>query len=398
VFLVFFYLLRARGLKPSVQQWMTLMEALNLGLEHASFTGFYHLCRSILLTSESEFDRFDQVFYEFFKDIAEAPEIPEEFLEWLSESPRITDAFDRPDILEEALEFEDLLKRLEERLKEQKERHDGGNYWVGTGGTSTQGHGGYNTQGIRVGGQGRHRSALAVAGERRFRDFREDNMLDIRHFQMALRKLRQFSSRDAGQKTELDLDETIEKTGKNAGRLELVFDKPRVNTVKLLVLFDCDGSMEPYRRISSRLFQAVSKNNHFKDLKFYYFHNCIYDMIYTSPECIRGEWMETDRIRHTLGGDYKVIIVGDAAMAPYELFQKCSNGLRGFYEGDPGFERLRQIRKHFDEAVWLNPIPEEWWEHDRGYRTIAAIRELFPMYGLTIEGLEQAVKKLLVAR
>ena len=173
---------------------------------------------------------------------------------------------------------------FEERIKEQKEKHSGGNYWIGTGGTSTMGRGGYNKQGIRVGGEGRHRSAVQIAGERNFRDFRQDQILDIRQFQMAFRKLRQFSSKVEAQKTELDIDATIDETCENAGMLKLVFDKPRKNTVKVLLLIDSDGSMLMYSKLCNRLFQAVSQANHFKDLKVYYFHNCIYDSNwYPSP-------------------------------------------------------------------------------------------------------------------
>ncbi|MDR3305975.1 MAG: VWA domain-containing protein [Clostridiales Family XIII bacterium] len=398
MFLSFFYLIRLCGLKPSVHQWMTLTGALDLGLANASLTGFYDLCRSVLLTSETDFDKFDEVFLEYFREIAERPEIPPEFLEWLSESPRVTDGDERPEIREKLMEAEELLKRLEERIEEQKSRHDGGTYWIGTGGASTQGHGGYHERGIRVGGEGRHGHALEAIAGRRYRDFREDSILDVRQYQTAFRKLRQFSSRAQAARTELDLDETVRATSANAGGLRLVYERPRRNTVKLLVLFDCAGSMEAYARLTSRLFKAVSGANHFKDLRCYYFHNCVYDKLYTTPMCTPETSVGTDLVFRTLSGEYRAIFVGDAAMAPYELYRKSGVGIRGIYDGEPAIERLRRFRRKFPRAVWLNPIPRAAWENGRGHETIEAIAEIFPMYELTLRGIEQAIRRLLAPR
>ena len=398
MFIAFFYLIRARSIKVSINEWMTLVEALDKGLAGSSLTGFYDLCRNVIVKSEADYDKFDIAFAEFFHGIETPEDLPEEFWEWLDNDVKVKDINDTSMLDDYLLELEELQKRFEERKKEQKERHDGGNYWIGTGGTSTMGHSGFHERGIRVGGQSRHRRAVQVAGERNFKDFRQDNILDIRQFQMAFRKLRQFSSRVDEAKTELDIDQTIEETSDNAGTLKLVYEKPRKNTVKLLVLFDSDGSMMPYSRICNRLFQAVSKSNHFKDLKVYYFHNCIYEKIYTTPHCRKGEWIDTEWLLKNLNEEYKVIFVGDATMAPSELLNPGGNTVIGLYNEVPGIQWLKRFEKKYHKTVWLNPLREYEWEYVYGSHTIELVRQVFPMFELTVDGIETAVKKLLVSR
>lgn len=396
MFLEFFYLLRAKGLDVSINEWMTLIEALDKGLADSSLTGFYNLCRSILIKTEADYDKFDAVFAEYFKGIETPEELPEEFWDWLNESDRERALDDLGDVQNFPKELEELLQMFQDRIKEQKEKHDGGNYWIGTGGTSPLGRGGYNPAGIRVGGTSRHRSAVQVAGERKFRDFRQDTILDIRQFQMAFRKLRQYSSRVEGEKTELDIDSTIDETCENAGMLKIVYDKPRKNTVKLLLLIDSDGSMLPYSRLCNRLFQAVSKSNHFKDLRVYYFHNCIYDHLYTTPYCRRGDWIETDWVLRNLDGEYKVIFVGDAAMAPSELFRRGGNSYIGLWNEEPGMMWLNKFKRRYKKLIWLNPIEKESWPWAYGAQTIEAVGGVFPMFELTLDGLDAGIKKLLV--
>jgi len=396
MFLDFFYLLRARGLDISLDEWLSLVEALDKGLCGSSLVNFYNLCRSILIKSESDYDKFDTVFAEYFQGIESEEDLPEEFWKWLNEDVRVRDINDKKMLDDFLLELEELVQRFKERMAEQKERHDGGNYWIGTGGTSTMGHSGYHQRGIRVGGESRHKTAVQIAGERNFRDFRQDNVLDIRNFQMAFRKLRQFSSRIDSEKTELDIDETIDETCNNAGNLKLVFNKPRKNTVKLLILFDSDGSMLPYSDMCNRLFQAVSKSNHFKDLKVYYFHNCVYNYLYTTPRCKKGEWVETNWALGALSSEYKVIFIGDGAMAPSELLRKGGNAVIGLYNEEPGIEWLGRFKKKYKKAIWLNPIRERDWDYMYGSHTVKQIKELFPMFELTIDGLEKGIKKLLV--
>ena len=396
MFLEFFYLLRARGLDVSINEWMTLVEALDKGLAKASLTGFYHLCRSILIKTESDYDKFDQVFAEYFKGVETPEDLPEEFWKWLEEGDieRALDDLGDKELF--AKELDELLRMFEERIKEQKERHDGGNYWIGTGGTSTMGRGGYNPAGIRVGGRSRHKTALQVAGERNFKDFREDAILDIRSFQMAFRKLRQYSSRVDGQERVLDVDKTVDETCDNGGLLSLAYEKPRKNTVKVLLLIDSEGSMLPYSRLCNRLFQAVSRSNHFKDLKIYYFHNAIYDQLYTTPHCKLRDSVETTWVFNRLDADYKVIFVGDAAMAPSELYRPGGNAIIGLFNRETGMEWFQKFKKIFKKQIWLNPIEKSSWEYTYGSRTIHDIGEVFPMFELTLDGLEKGIKKLLV--
>lgn len=396
MFLEFFYLLRAKGLEVSINEWMALIEALDKGLAQSSLTGFYHLCRSILIKSEADYDKFDAVFAEYFRNVQTPEDLPEQFWKWLAEDEWERDINDKGSGEEFYRELDELLKMFQERIEEQKEKHSGGNYWIGTGGTSPMGRGGYNSQGIRVGGHSRHKSAVQVAGERNFRDFRQDNVLDIRSFQMAFRKLRQYSSRVDGEKTELDIDQTIDATCENAGLLKLVYDKPRKNTVKVLLLIDSDGSMLPYSRLCNRLFQALRKSNHFKDLQVYYFHNCIYDNLYTTPYCRRGDWVDTNWVLGNLDSEYKVIFVGDAAMAPSELYRKGGNSYIGLWNQELGIEWLKKFKRRYKRQIWLNPIREQEWEWTYGAYTIQAIREVFPMFELTLDGLEKGIKKLLI--
>ena len=396
MFLDFFYLLRARGLSVSLNEWLALLEAMDKGFGKASLTGFYQLCRSVLIKTESDYDKFDGVFAEYFRNIKTPEDLPPEFWDWLSQDVRVRDINDKSMLDDFLMELDELLKTFRERIEEQKERHDGGNYWIGTGGTSTMGHSGYHERGIRVGGESRHKSAVQIAGERNFKDFRQDNLLDVRQFQMAFRKLRQYSSRVDTAKTELDIDETIDETCNNGGNLKLVFEKPRKNTVKLLILFDSDGSMRPYSSLCNRLFQSVSKSNHFKDLKVYYFHNCIYEHLYKAPSCRRGDWIDTDWVLQNLDSEYKVIFVGDAAMAPSELFRKKGNSFIGLYNQELGIDWLKKFDKRYKKLIWLNPIREREWEYTYGSTTIMAINDLFPMFELTVDGLEAGIKRLLV--
>ena len=400
MFTAFFYLLKDKGLPVSLNEWMTLMEGLDKGLEHASLTGFYYLTRAVLVKTEADYDRFDQAFLQYFKGVEHIEELPKELLEWLSK-PMPQAGYDKDEVDRRAaeLEMEDLRRMLEERLAEQHERHDGGNRWIGTGGTSPFGHSGYNPKGIRIGGPAKNRSAIQIAGERKFQDFREDHTLDLRQFQVALRRLRQFSALDDGPKDVLDVDETIRETSDNAGQLSLVFTRERKNMVKLLLLFDSGGSMWPYSTLCTTLFQAVSKANHFKDLKVYYFHNCFYDKLYTTPACWEPNSIETEWVLKNLSSDYKVIIVGDASMAPSELLSRGGN-IYYWYGSDnePGITWIRRFTARFKKIAWLNPLSPWSWEHGYGSETIDYIRREVPMYQLTVEGLEQATKALVKAR
>ena len=398
MFTAFFYLLRSRGLKVSMNEWMTLMEALDKGLHQSSFTGFYYLCRSVLVKSEADFDKFDGAFLEFFKGVEFEGELPPELMEWLTNpKEKPGDQFD----MERAMQNEwisqaEIQKMFLERLEEQKEEHNGGSYWVGTGGVSVFGNSGFSPRGIRVGGEGGKRRAFQVASERKFRDFRQDNTLDTRQFQMAFRRLRQFSAKAEEVKTEFDIDSTIRETCDNAGKLKVVYDRPRKNTVKVLLLMDSGGSMDYYSRLCSMLFQAVSKSNHFKDLQVFYFHNCIYSKIYTDPQLRPKSVIPTEWILKNLSSEYKVIIVGDAQMEPSELLDPSYYNY-GARDNITGIEWLTRFREKYPHLVWLNPSERPYWG---GWwaKTYDIIRKDFDMYDLSIDGLNAALKKLMVNR
>ena len=392
----FLYLLRRYGLKVSLTEWMALMEGLDKGLHGASFTGFYYLCRCLLVKSEADFDRFDRAFLEYFKDVPFQQEVSQELLDWLNRPDTLLDHanWDEEQALKNLGLSEDEIERmLKERMAEQKEEHNGGSYWVGTHGMSVFGNSGLSPTGIRVGGESRYKRAFRVAGERRFRDFRGDNTLDTRQLQVALRKLRQFSGLVDLPPTEFDVDSTIQDTADNAGVLKVRYKRPRENTVKVLLLMDSGGSMDYYSQMCSALFQAVSRSGHFKDLKVFYFHNCVYSWLYNTPRQSYGDGVMTQWVLDNLPGDWKVIFVGDAQMAPYEL-----SG--GYYRTNAkdtpqsGLEWLNCFRERYPHVIWLNPSPRPDWG---GYwsQTYDTISELFPMFPLTVEGLEEGMKKLL---
>lgn len=397
MFTDFFYLLRLRGLKVSMQEWQTLLRGLDLGLHSASLTGFYSLARAVLIHTEADFDKFDRAFLEYFRDVRSFDELPKELEDWLN-TPIDPVAYDPAMLDDQGLDIETIRKMLEERMREQTERHDGGTHWIGTGGASPFGNSGYYPGGIRVGGEGKSRSALQVAGERHFRDFREDATLETRQFQMAFRRLRQFSALEDGPKDELRLDETIKETGDNAGRLKLVFGRPRRNTVKLLMLFDSGGSMWEFTQLCASLFQAVSRESKFKDLQTYYFHNCFYDDLYTKPACLHADSVETEWVLSRYGQDYKVIVVGDASMAPYELLSPggCSDYYT--YNKEPGVDWIEKFTRRYDRMIWLNPLPRDHWDAGYGSETIRIIKDMVPMYRLTLEGLQEGLKALISAR
>ena len=402
MFTRFFFLLRAYGVPVTITEWMMLMRALSEGLALSSLERFYSLARSILVKSESFYDQYDQAFAACFEGVETPLQIADEVWDWLADPlalPGLSDEERR--LLVEMLgdiDLDELQRLFEERLAEQTEAHHGGNKWVGTGGTSPFGHSGVHPGGIRVGGESRNRSAVKVAGERRYRGYRTDVKVGVRQFELALRRLRQLSSRNEGPADELDLDATVDETAEQAGRLSLVWQKSRKNAVKVLLAMDVGGSMHPYLRLCSQLFSAVNSQTHFRDLKTYYFHNCIYDWLYLDTEMSTRRAVPTSRVLHDLGPEYKLIIVGDAAMAPSELLSRNGIIWWGSSNEEPGIEWLRRLRRHFDHSVWLNTIPREQWEWAYGARTIGLVRQVLPMEELSLDGLQAAVKKLMVAR
>jgi hypothetical protein len=402
VFTTFFFMLRAYGVPVTITEWMMLMRALADGLALSSLDRFYSLARSVLVKSETFYDQYDQAFAACFEGIETPAAIADEVWDWLSDPlamPGLTEAEKRELLaMMEDLDLDELQRLFEERLAEQDEAHHGGSRWVGTGGTSPFGHSGSHPGGIRVGGESRDRSAVKVAGERRYRGYRTDVKVGVRQFELALRRLRQLSSKNEGIADELDLDETIEETADNAGRLSLVWRRSRRNAVKVILLMDVGGSMSPYVRLCNQLFSAVNSQTHFKDLQTFYFHNCVYDWVYRDPKMTSHFAVSTSRLLHDLPGDYKLIVVGDAAMAPSELLSRNGIIWWGSSNEDPGIEWLRRLRRHFDHSVWLNTIPADHWDFTYGSRTISLVRQVFPMQELSLDGLQAAVRTLMVAR
>jgi len=389
MFTDFFYTLKRREVPVSIIEWMTLMEALSKGCI-SNLDEFYYLARAILVKSESYYDHYDVAFQEYFKGIETPEEISEQIMEWLKDPINRMTLSEEERVLFDSMDFDELLRELEKRLKEQTEQHDGGGHWIGRGGTSPFGHSGYHPAGIRIGGESGGRHAIQIAQERRFRNYRSDLILDVRQIKMALRGLRQLSR--IGPEDELDLERTIGATCKNAGEIEMVWARSRKNAVKLLLLMDVGGSMVPFARLCSQLFSAAHSSTHFKDFQYLYFHNCIYDNLYQDIE--RQEAVSTDHLLRILEPDYKVVLVGDARMAMPELTQRY--GAIYYYERNevPGLLRLKQLAEHFTHCVWINPTEPYYWNHP----TVMLVEKFFPMFELTLDGLGQAVKKLVVKK
>ncbi len=393
MFVAFLYELRKRKVPVGTTEAVQLARALGAGLHGSSLDGFYHVARAILVHSEAHLDAFDEAFAAHFRGVAaDALKVHEELLEWLREAQKLERPLTEEEAaLGEALDLEELRRLFEERLREQKERHDGGNKWIGTGGTSPFGHSGRAHQpGVRVGGPGGGRSAVQIADARKYRPYRSDLSLDVRQMQVALRKLRAFE-REGGEQ-ELDLEGTIDATAKNAGELDVVTRPPRRPSTRVVLLMDVGGSMDPYIHTVSRLFSAASKASHFKDFRAYYFHNCVYGRVYRTdrfddPVLVRDLLAEC-------GKHYKLIVVGDALMAPYELMSP--GGTIDPSEGErlEGIRWLQRLADHFEKSAWLNPEAPHYWAGN----TIEVIRQVFPMFPLTLEGLGEAVTHLVRGR
>jgi hypothetical protein len=391
IFLDLFAALRRRGVSVSLQEWLALMDVLSRGLERQTLTGFYHLARSLLVKSEAKFDAFDEAFLEVFAGLELLIDLLDKLREWLSD-PLWFEHLLSPDLVAQlkTLGLDELLRMFEERLREQKEAHHGGSRWIGTGGTSPFGHGGYHPSGLRVGGPGGGRHAIRVAEERRFRDYRHDRVLDTRQVGVALAGMRQLTRE--GRRDELDLDETIRRTGRNAGELEIVFRAARINNVRLLLLMDVGGTMVPYAHLVERLFSAAHASRHLRDFRHYCFHNCVYGRLYLDGGLTRPA--PTRDMMRELDGRYRLLIVGDASMAPSELMSSWGALYNDDMDETPGREWLVRLARRFPRAAWLNPEPPSAWE----YGTAAEIRRIFQMFPLTLNGLDDAISTLVGGR
>jgi len=394
VFVDFFYTLRDRGIPVTPTSFLRLQRALSQGLI-SSMDDFYTAARAILVKSERYFDTYDQVFAHFFRGVAleepgevELTDMARALLEeWLKNPADIAAALGvDPDKLKK-LTPDELIQYFLDRLKEQTEAHHGGNRWIGTGGTSPVGHSGYHPGGMRVGGRSRNKSAVKVAMERRYRDYSLEGPLT--EFQMgeALKRLRRMTPE--GPKDRVNVDKTIYETMRNAGEIEIVYDRRLTDRLKIVLMIDNGGwSMDPYIEVVQTLFNYA--RSQFKDLKIYYFHNTIYSKVYADPQRrLKPESVE-DFIRRD--PETRLIFVGDASMAPYELMQAGGAIYIDQQESGASMNRLKFLAKTFRHAVWLNPVDESQWRHTW---TIDAIRQIFPMFELTLDGLEKAVQHLM---
>lgn len=394
MFIDFFYELKEEGIPVSLNEWMALMEGLAKDLAYSSITGFYYLARAVLVKSEAQLDRFDLAFNRYFKGIETSQELLQRIIDELKalEIQIMTAELQRlPFTHEDIIELRQrIADRLEELLKEQQKGPQKG----GSGGASPFGDSGNQAAGFRIGGSSTNLSALKVAAERKYKELRDDKLSGIRQYEMALRKLRQLSSRVEGPQDEFDLDATIEKTCNNAGMLTLVWDRPRRNTLKIILLMDSVGSMDRHIITCSKLFTAAHRTTHFKEIKFYYFHNCVYDHIYKSHILTDQNKIKTDEFFRSMNSEYRLIIVGDASMAETELTVPGGAVAMNEFNKEPGIVWLKRLARHFPYSVWLNPVPIANWGKEPGYSTIPLVQKIFPMFELTPSGLEQAIKRI----
>ncbi|GMV15928.1 MAG: hypothetical protein AMXMBFR56_41520 [Polyangiaceae bacterium] len=386
----FLYELRARRLPVGAQEAVQLARALALGLHENSLDGFYYVSRALMVHRESDLDKFDEAFLSHFKGVVfETTSFLKELEEWLKDPKILQGLTEEQKAALEELDIDELRELLEQRLREQKERHEGGNRWIGTGGTSPFGTGGHHPTGIsmRSGSGGRGgRSAMGMADARRYRPYRSDLVLDVRQIEVALRKLRSFTRE--GAVDELDLDGTIDATAKNGGELEIVTRPPRRSNVRVLLLMDVGGSMDPFAHTCSQLFSAAKRASNFRELRTYYFHNTIYGRVYSTDGLM--DPIEVPRLVDQLNARWKVIFVGDAAMAPGELLGTGPWGSPAGGQTLSGLDWLMYIQERFERTVWLNPDPPQYWSGG----TAKGISELFSMHHLTLEGLTEAMAHL----
>ncbi|WP_397476031.1 VWA domain-containing protein [Pusillimonas sp.] len=384
----FFYHLRAHKLPVSVQEYLTLLETLQSGVMPPTLDDFYHVARMTLVKDETLFDRYDQAFGTFYRELEAAlPDAKEIPLDWfLKEFQKHLTPEEKAAI--EKHGWDKLMELFKQRLEEQQERHAGGNKWIGTGGTSAFGHGGYHPEGIRVGGPSAgNRTAVKVWEKREFRDYDDQQELGTRNFKMALRRLRRFARE--GAELELDLDDTIRSTARNAGFLDLQMVPERHNTVKVLMLLDVGGSMDDHIKRVEELFSAA--RSEFRHLEVFYFHNCPYESLWRDNTRRRTERFETWDILRTYNEDWRLIIVGDATMSPYEILHP--GGSVEHHNAETGAAWLQRLLDNWPRAAWLNPEPEGYWPYRQ---SIAIINNIMHdrMYSVTVSGLEQAMRDL----
>ena len=394
MFIEFFYTLRERGIPVTPTSFLRLQKALKLGLIH-SMNDFYTAARAILVKSERYFDTYDQVFAHFFRGVTllepedvELTEIAKALLqEWLKNPAEMAQALGLDEKKIQAMTPEELIKYFFDRLKEQTEAHHGGNRWIGTGGTSPVGHSGHHPGGMRVGGRSRNKSAIKVAMERRYKDYSQEGPLTAFQMGEALKRLRRMIP--TGPRDVVNVDKTIRETMRNAGEIEIIFDRRLTDRLKVVLMIDNGGwSMDPYVEVVQTLFNYA--RSQFKDLKIYYFHNTVYSRVWGDPQRRHRPEPIDEFVRRD--PETRLIMIGDASMAPYELMHTNGSIYIEQKENNASMDRLKFLGKTFRHAVWLNPQTEEEWDHTW---TVSMIRQVFPMFELTLDGLEKAVQHLM---
>ncbi len=386
MFVDFFYQLRDARIPVTIREFLTFLEALDKGVSQGSIDEFYYLSRASLVKDERFFDTFDLVFENFFKGaMHKTAGLIEQYLpeEWLRGVAR--EIFTEEEI--EAISFEELMDELAKRLQEQDSAHHGGSKWIGTGGTSPFGNAGRNPSGFRMGGEGGGKSAAKMWQKREFRGLKGETELGTRNMKVALRKLRKFIRE--GAEDEFDLDETIKATADHAGMLDIRMRAERKNKVKVLTLFDIGGSMDSFIRLSEELFSAT--RTEFKHLEYFYFHNFLYERVWRQNRRGYSEWTPTWEVMNTYSSDWKVIIVGDATMSPFEITEV--GGSIEHWNEEPGELWLRRFLARFPDAVWLNPVPSQRWMQTPSVRMTYQLME-GRMFPLTIDGLDGAMRLL----
>ena len=385
----FFLGLKQAGLPVSTREFLILLEAMAKRLVLGSVDDFYHLTRICLVKDEKLFDRFDQAFGAYFEDLQSFDEfidalIPEDWLR--AEFEKYLTEEDKQKI-KTLGGLEKLLEEFKKRLEQQEKRHAGGSRWIGTGGTSPFGHSGYHPEGIRIGGGGKNGGAVKVWDQRNYRNLDDSVELGTRNIKVALKRLRKFARTGADE--ELDLDDTIRSTARNAGLLDLKLVPERHNAVKVLIFFDVGGSMYPYVRICEELFSATRRE--FKNLQYFYFHNFLYDFVWEDNRRRNSEVTPTWDIIHKFPADYKIVFIGDAAMAPYEIASPGGN--IEYINEEPGETWMRRMTSTYPKLIWLNPTPRNYWNHTH---SIDMVRELIGdrMFPLTLNGLDQGMRCL----
>ena len=389
MFTKFFHELKSAGLPVSLREYLTLMEAMDNDLANRKVEDFYYLSRSTLVKDERNLDKFDRVFAHVFKGVENvqegiAADIPEDWLKLLTER-----YFTEEEMREiEALGgWDKLMETLKKRLEEQKERHQGGSKWIGTGGTSPFGSGGYNPEGVRIGNQGKRQGrAVKVWEKREYKNLDDSVELGTRNIKVALRRLRRFARQ--GAPDEFDLDGTIDATAR-AGYLDIKMRPERRNAVKVLLFFDVGGSMDPFIRVSEELFSAARAE--FKHMEYFYFHNCLYDYVWKDNRRRWTDKIPTWEVMHKYPHDYKIIFVGDASMSPYEI--TVPGGSVEYFNDEAGAIWLNRLTNIYESVIWLNPVREDSWDY---VPSTQLIRKLIGerMYPLTLSGIERAMAEL----